>query len=32
MTRGETATSYLTRVSQLRDELAAVGEVMDSAK
>ena len=32
MARGEAVTSYLTRVSQVRDELAAVGEVVDSAK
>lgn len=32
MARGETVTSYLTRVSQVQDELAAVGEVVDSAE
>ena len=32
MSRGESVTSYLTRVSQVRDELAAVGEVVDRAK
>ena len=31
MSRGESVTSYLTRVSQVRDELAAVGEVVDRA-
>ena len=29
MARGESVTSYLTRVSQVRDELAVVGEVVD---
>jgi hypothetical protein len=32
MSRGESVTSYLTRVSQARDELAAVGEVVDRAE
>ena len=32
MARGESVTSYLTRVSQVRDELAAVGEVVDSVE
>ena len=32
MARGEPMTSYLTRVSQVRDELAAVGEIVDSAE
>ena len=32
MSRGESVTSYLTRVSQVRDELAAVGEVVDSSE
>ena len=32
MFRGESVTSYLTRVSQVKDELAAVGEVVDRAK
>ena len=32
MARGESVTSYLTRVSHVRDELAAVGEVVDSAE
>ena len=31
MARGESMTSYLTRVSQVRDELAAVGEVVDNS-
>ena len=31
MARGESVTSYFTRVSQVRDELATVGEVVDSA-
>ena len=31
MSKGESMTSYLTRVSQVRDELAAVGEVVDRA-
>ena len=29
MSRGEFVTSYLTRVSQVRDELAVVGEVVN---
>ena len=32
MARGESVTAYLTRVSQVRDELAAVGETVDSAE
>lgn len=32
MSRGEPVTSYLTRVSQVKDELAAVGEVVDRAE
>ena len=28
MVKGEGVTSYLTRISQVRDELAAVGEVV----
>ena len=32
MARGESVTSYLTRVSQVRDELAVVGEMVDSAE
>ena len=32
MARGESVTSYLTRVSQVRDELAAVGEVVDNTE
>ena len=32
MVRGESVTSYFTRVSQVRDELATIGEVVDSAK
>ena len=32
MARGESVTAYLTRVSQVRDELAAVGEMVDSAE
>ena len=32
MARGESVTSYLTRVSQVRDELAAVGEVVDNSE
>lgn len=32
MARGEFVTSYLTRVFQVRDELAVVGEVVDSAE
>ena len=32
MARGESVTTYLTKVSQVRDELAVVGETMDSAK
>ena len=32
MSSGESVTSYLTRVSQVRDELAAVGAVVDSAE
>ena len=32
MARGESMTAYLTRVSQVRDELAAVGETVDSAE
>lgn len=32
MTRGETVTSYLTRFSQVQDELVVVGEVVDSAE
>ena len=30
--KGESVTSYLTRVSQVRDELAVVGETLDSAE
>ena len=32
MARGESVTTYLTRVSHVRDELAAVGETVDSAE
>lgn len=32
MARGESMTTYLTRVSQVWDELAAVGETVDSAE
>ena len=32
MARGESVTSYLTRISQVRDELVAVGEMVDSAE
>ena len=32
MAREESVTSYLTRVSQVRDELAAVGEVVDNTE
>ena len=32
MARGESVTAYLTRVSQVQDELAAVGETVDSAE
>ena len=32
MARGELVTTYLTRVSQVRDDLATVGETMDSAE
>ena len=32
MARGESVTAYFTRVSQVRDELAAVGETVDSAE
>ena len=32
MTRGEKVTSYLTRASQVQDELVVVGEVVDSAE
>ena len=32
MARGKSVRSYLTRVSQVRDELVVVGEVVDSAE
>ena len=32
MARGESMTTYLTRVSQVQDELAVVGETVDSAE
>ena len=32
MARGESVTSYLTRISQVRDELAVVGEMVDGAE
>ena len=32
MARGESVTSYHSRVSQVRDELAVVGEMVESAK
>ena len=32
MARGESVTAYLARVSQVRDELAAVAETVDSAE
>ena len=32
MARGELVTAYLTRVSQVQDELAAIGEIVDSAE
>ena len=32
MAKGEVLISYLTRISQVRDELAAVGEVVPNAK
>ena len=32
MAREESVTSYLTRVSQVKDELATVGEVVDSSE
>ena len=32
MARGESVTTYLTRVSQVREELAAVEETVDSAE
>ena len=32
MARGESVTAYLTWVSQVRDELAAVGEIIDSVE
>ena len=31
MVKGEVMLSYLTRISQVRDELAAVGEVIPNA-
>ena len=31
MAKGEVVISYLTRISQVRDELAAVGEVVPNA-
>lgn len=32
MAKGELVTAYLTRVSQVRDELATMGEIVDSAE
>ena len=32
MARGESVTSYLTRVSQVKDELGAVGEIVDDSE
>ena len=32
MARGESVTTYLTRVSQVRNELATVGETVDNAE
>ena len=32
MDKGEVVISYLTRISQVRDELAAVGKVVSNAK
>ena len=32
MNKGENMTTYLTRITQVRDELGAIGEVIESAE